>query len=83
MLDSHVLVLNQNFEPLSICKAKRAIILVFLGKAEILEQYDYFVRSISGGFPLPSVVRLVFYVKCPKNEINLSRDNIIRRDKNK
>jgi 5-methylcytosine-specific restriction endonuclease McrA len=32
-----VLVLNQNYEPLSVCNVRRAVILVLRGKAEIVE----------------------------------------------
>lgn len=81
MLNQHVLVLNQNYEPLSICNVKRAIILVYKGKAEIIERHDYEIRSVSGSFPLPSVVRLVVYIKAPRNEIEFSRRNIIKRDR--
>ena len=80
MLDRHVLVLNQNYEPLSVCSAKRAIILVFLGKAEIIEHHDLSVRSISYSFPLPSVVRLILYIQVPRKGIILSRRNVIKRD---
>ena len=31
------LVLNQNYEPLNVCSVRRAFVLVFHGKAEILE----------------------------------------------
>ena len=80
LLDRHVLVLNQNYEPLSVCSAKRAIILVFLGKAEIIEHHEYPVRSISQSFPLPSVVRLILYIQIPRKGIILSRRNVIKRD---
>ena len=36
-MNSAVLVLNQNYEPLNVCNVRRAILLVFDGKAEILE----------------------------------------------
>ena len=36
MRDS-VLVLNQNYEPLNVCSVRRALKLVLLGKAELLE----------------------------------------------
>ena len=80
MLNRRVLVLNSNYEPMSVCSAKRAIILVFLGKAEIIEKYDYEVRSVSLSFPLPSVVRLSVYVRIPPKRIVLSKRNIIKRD---
>ncbi|UCE19948.1 MAG: HNH endonuclease [Gemmatimonadota bacterium] len=80
LLDRDVLVLNQNYEPLSVCSAKRAIILVFLGKAEIIEHHDLSVRSISRSFPLPSVVRLILYIQIPRKGVILSRRNVIKRD---
>jgi 5-methylcytosine-specific restriction endonuclease McrA len=81
MLSRNVLVLNHNYEPLSITKAKRAIILIYLGKAEIVETYDEIkVRALSSSIPLPSVVRLVFFIKVHRRAIALSKKNIMRRD---
>ena len=37
MVDSPVLVLNQNYEPLNVCNARRAVVLIDRGKAEVLE----------------------------------------------
>ncbi|MGE5693605.1 MAG: HNH endonuclease, partial [Candidatus Zixiibacteriota bacterium] len=36
MLTGNVLVLNQNYEPLSVCSVRRAVVLVFMGKAEVV-----------------------------------------------
>ncbi|MGB8658348.1 MAG: HNH endonuclease [Candidatus Zixiibacteriota bacterium] len=81
MLYKDVLILNQNYEPLTVCSAKRAVVLVYLGKAEIIEKYDgCTVRSVSLSIPVPSVVRLGFYVHVPNKRILLSRKNIIKRD---
>jgi len=81
MLQKDVLVLNRNYEPLSVCSVKRAVVLIFLGKAEIVEKYDgYMVRSVFWFVPVPSVVRLGFYIKVPQKRILLSRRNIIKRD---
>jgi len=82
MLNREVLVLNQNYEPLSITKARRAVVLLYLGKAEMVERYDgHFVRGITVSIPLPSVVRLIYYIKAPRNAVALTRKNIIRRDR--
>lgn len=82
MLNRQVLVLNQNYEPLSITKARRAIVLLYLGKAEMVETYDgHFVRSVRLDFPVPSIVRLIYYIKAPRNAVALSRKNVIRRDR--
>lgn len=81
VLSEHVLVLNQNFEPLSVCTAKRAVVLVFLGKAEIVENSDGIrVHSVTDSWPLPSVVRLGAYIRVPQKRILLSRKNILKRD---
>jgi len=80
-LSRHVLVLNQNYEPLSVCSARRAFVLLFRGKAEMIETYDGLkIRSVLRSFPLPSVVRLDRFVRAPQKKILLTRRNIIIRD---
>jgi len=83
MLHSQVLVLNQNYEPMTITNVKKAIILIYLGKAEIIEKNDAHIRSISTSYPLPSIVRLTRYINVPRKRIILSRKNIIKRDGHK
>jgi len=39
-MSQEVLVLNSDYEPLNVCNARRAIVLVYLGKAEILHAED-------------------------------------------
>lgn len=80
ILKKYVLVLNQNFEPLSICNVKRAIILIYLGKAEIIEHDSKLIRAIGWSYPLPLVVRLMMYIRIPHKKIILSRKNIVKRD---
>jgi 5-methylcytosine-specific restriction endonuclease McrA len=76
-----VLILNQNYEPMSICNVKKAIILLWLGKAELIEaDRRKSVRSVSMSMPFPSIVRLGVYVQIPYKKIILSRKNILRRD---
>lgn len=81
ILSKNVLVLNQNYEPMSVCSVKRAVVMVYLGKAEIVERHDGdSVHSISLVIPVPSVVRLGFYVTVPQKRILLTRKNVIKRD---
>lgn len=81
-MDGHVLVLNNDYRALSICSVERAIILVLLRKAELVESFpDRFVRAPSKRFPWPSVVRLKRYVQVPYKKVMLSRQNVFRRDK--
>ena len=62
----------------SVCNAKRAIILVYLGKAEILHSHNN--QTINGILESPSVVKLHHYVKRPMPELKLSRRSIFIRD---
>lgn len=80
MLDRSVLLLNQNYEPLTVCNGKKAIILLYLGKAEILEEDSGWVHSVNTKMRLPSVIRLVFFVKAPKKRVILNRKNLLIRD---
>ena len=76
-----MLILNQNYEPMSICNVKKAIILLWLGKAELIEAHETKrVRSVSTSMPFPSIVRLGVYIQIPYKKIILSRKNILRRD---
>lgn len=81
MINSNVLVLNLDYEPISVIKVKRAIILTLLGKAELVETYDgKRIRSVSMSLPLPSIVRLHRYIHLKNRDIPLTRRNILRRD---
>ena len=76
-----MLILNQNYEPMSVCNVKKAIILLFLGKAELIEAHDgRQLHSVSMTMPFPSIVRLGVYIHIPYKKIILSRKNILRRD---
>ncbi|MEE4310501.1 MAG: HNH endonuclease [candidate division KSB1 bacterium] len=80
-LKTQVLVLNQNYEPMTITDAKKAIILIYLGKAELVEKHDsLLVRSVTVALPMPSIVRLTRYISVPRKRIVLSRKNIVKRD---
>lgn len=76
-----VLLLNITYEPLKIINWKRAVSLLFLGKVEVIEEYDETVRSVSFAIRLPSVVRLLRMVKRPRGGVRFSRQNIYARDR--
>jgi len=80
MVNYPVLVLNQSYEPLTICRARRAVVLLYGGKAEMLENGVGFIHTISNSFPLPSVIRLAFMVKRPRRERKMTRTEIFDRD---
>ncbi|MEE9275633.1 MAG: HNH endonuclease [bacterium] len=76
-----VLVLNQTFEPIHVCNARRAIRMMLVGKAESVEADGVMIRSERMRFRLPVVIRLRRYVKLPRyGEIPFSKKNIYRRD---
>ena len=76
--------MNQNYEPITICNVKRAIVLTFLGKAEIVyTQFGKRVQTVYKNFDCPSIVRLSLFVRVPYKKIIFSRKNILRRDSHK
>ncbi|MCL5256286.1 MAG: HNH endonuclease [Chloroflexi bacterium] len=79
-MDSAVLVLNQNYEPLNICNARRAIVLVLKGKAEVLERNHRIVKTMTEEYHCPSVIRLVYLIKKPRPAAKLTRREIFVRD---
>ncbi len=81
MINLPVLVLNQSYEPLTICRARRAVVLIYRGKAEMLENGVGFIHSITETFPLPSVIRLAYFVKRPYRERKLTRFEVFNRDR--
>lgn len=82
-LDRSVLVLNQNYEPLNVCAARRAFVLVGAGKAELLAAADSELRTIDRAFPLPSVIRLQQMVRRPRPRLRLTRREVFHRDGNR
>jgi len=76
-----VLVLNASYEPLNVCTVKRAHVLVFKGKAEVLETLDRPLRSATSTFVWPHVIRLVNYVRVPRTvKRKISRRALFARD---
>ncbi|MBM3494476.1 MAG: HNH endonuclease [Armatimonadetes bacterium] len=79
-MNQEVLVLNSDYEPLNVCHARRALVLVFLGKADVLHAHDRRLPAVNGTYPSPSVVRLKHHVKRPLPELKLSRRTVFARD---
>lgn len=79
---SHVLVLNASYEPLNVCTVRRAHVLVFKGKAEVIEHLAKPLRSATDAFVWPHVIRLLSYVRVPKSvQRKISRRALFARDK--
>src|SRR5690349_9326475 len=77
----HVLVLNASYEPLNVTTVRRAHVLVFKGKAEVIEELDHPLHSASTTYPWPHVIRLVTYVHVPRAaQRKISRRALFARD---
>lgn len=80
MVNLPVLVLNQTYEPLSICRVRRALVLLQQDKAEMLENGVGFIHSTRDTFLVPSVIKLDYMVKRPRPQRKLTRFEIFNRD---
>ena len=76
-----VLVLNASFEPLNVCSVRRAHVLVWKGKAEVIEQLERPLTTATDTYPWPHVIRLVTYVRVPRSvQRKISRRALFARD---
>ena len=80
-LQKPVLVLNASYEPINICAARRALVLVLKGVASAEEVSSQIVHSSRKSVSLPSVIRLLEYRRIPHQTRALSRKNILMRDR--
>ncbi len=77
-----VLLLNSDYEPLNVCHARRAMALVLLGKAEIIEEcQDLCIATTHGDMQAPSILKMRYHVRRPMPQLRLSRHSILARDK--
>jgi hypothetical protein len=76
------LLLNATYEPLKVVHWQKAVTLWCQGKVEVISSYEREVRSPSFKFRLPSVIRLLRYIKIKRNidYVPFSRANIYARD---
>ena len=76
-----VLVLNASYEPLNVCSTRRAHVLVWKGKAEVVERLDEPLRTSTNTYVRPHVIRLVTYVRVPQAvKRRISRRALFARD---
>ncbi len=80
-LHKPVLVLNASFEPINVCAARRALVLILKGAASAEEHTQIHVHSSRRELRLPSVIRLHDYRRIPHQTRSLSRKNILMRDR--
>src|SRR5438128_5697776 len=77
------LLLNATYEPLEVVHWQKAVTLWCQGKVEVISTYDHReIRAPSFSFKLPSVIRLLRYIKIKRqlDYVPFSRANIYARD---
>ena len=75
------LVLDQGYQPQRIVPWQRAVCLLFVGKAELVEEYaGELIRSPSVCMPMPSVVRMTRAARRHRRTVRFSRAHVLLRD---
>ena len=76
------LLLNATYEPLKVVDWRKAVTLWCQGKVEVIDVYEREVCSVSLALKLPSVIRLLRYIRIKRhfNLVPFSRANIYARD---
>ncbi|HVL03048.1 MAG TPA: HNH endonuclease [Acidimicrobiales bacterium] len=78
---SRALVLNASYEPLCVVPVRRAVVLVLAEKAEVLHETGSVMRSERLRVPVPSVIRLRYFVRVPfRRRASLNRRAVFARD---
>jgi 5-methylcytosine-specific restriction endonuclease McrA len=76
----HTLLLLPWMAPHKVISWQRAIVLSFLGKVEVLTEYDEVIRSPSVALRAPAVVRMHRAHVPHRTSIRFCRENVFRRD---
>lgn len=78
---SRALVLNATYEPIGVVSGRRAVVLALDKKVDVLADTGHRIVSATLSLPVPSVIRLRYYVKVPyKRTAPLSRRAVFARD---
>ena len=78
---SPVLVLDAAYRPIKQVSWKKAMIMYFQEKIEIIKEYeDKWINSPTKRFKVPAVVRLVDFIFRFPFGVKLTRTNILLRD---
>lgn len=81
-LPPQTLLLNASFEPLAAVSLPRAVSLMMADKIDVLAASDGAVRSASMTLPVPSVLKLRYYVNVPRRrDPALTKRNVLARDR--
>ena len=84
-MDKKVLLLNASEEVLSVISWIKGVNLICNNKVRAPYGHDetYDIRTSGGIFKLPTALVLVKYVRVPYKNLPVTRQNLMKRDKNK
>ena len=78
------LVLDMSYMPVAKVNWQRAVTLLFLGKVEVIEEYeDREIKSVTFSIKMPSIVRFIKAFGSKKKAIKFTRENVLARDNSK
>lgn len=96
MIDSPVLVLNRNYQPVNVTSVRRALVMLYIGAAHVMDdeyqlfdfdswaalsaEYGETVGTVRQRIKVPRIVVLQVYDRVPVGRIRFSRHNIFARD---
>jgi 5-methylcytosine-specific restriction endonuclease McrA len=81
-MTTRTLLLSSGYEPLNTITWKKALCLLSLGKAEIVEEYDdQQIRTSTLVLKVPAVVRLVNMFRRHKQRVRYRKQNVFARDR--
>lgn len=77
-----VLVLSHSYEPLYMCTVRRALRLLWRGKAVIVKESGQHLRALTASVPVPTAIRLLVRVAYSRlrQAFKPNRQAIFRRD---
>ncbi len=78
-----VLLLNASYEALTALPARRAVVMLIGGKADVVHDHpvELLVRSVDTAIRVPSVIRLREYVRIPyRSQVPMTRAALMHRD---
>ena len=77
---NQVLLLNKSYEPISIISWQKAMCMLYLGKAEVVEASERVIRSPGKSHTVPSVIRLLNSFRRRPLFVKFSKANLFARD---
>ncbi len=81
-MDSNLktLLVNSTHECLRFVSERKVIKYLVKDKVEVLSTWDAHLTWASDSCPLPSIVRMKYYVRAPRRKIRFNRREVFKRD---